>query len=286
MFTRGVKHRYTAEALLLCGRYPEWPIYLDACGVYSLTIGSQAIGHASAGATTIAAGAQNQAWSIAIAAAGVEFTATIQNAVTRSFIGLGRDSNKNTIVSPTTSSQSWTIVRSNGGASRFCIAQEQCLTVLAPGSSALTLALINSTAQDFSVLPATPPPGVYQVQNIATRNIVAAGGIPFPAGMASFPANDRSEVWQVGQTDGGAITLQNFDSGGFLSVQPQGLAVGTFGFTPVSWAIVYVDGVGQILQTSTGASMTAAGNGVSISGARDTTAAWAFFPEDGNEFLP
>ncbi|EJD48515.1 hypothetical protein AURDEDRAFT_112951 [Auricularia subglabra TFB-10046 SS5] len=278
-------HAIASFASLLGAILSARAVVLTSSGVYTLTAGSQAIVHASASATTITApqfspGATNQAWTIVVNANG---TATFQNDVTRSFMAAAVSGGQGQIV-PSTSPFSWNVVPSNGK-NKFCVGADVCLSST-PGSSALTLAIANHGVEEFDANPATPPPGVYQIQNVANGRVIGAGFVPAQAFMAGFPANDRSEVWDVILTNSDTVALQNFDSAGYLSVQPQGVTVGTWDRSQVSWTIVYVDGVGQILKTSTGLSMTASGNGVVISGATDKTAAWVFYPEDPEEFLP
>ncbi|EJD48507.1 hypothetical protein AURDEDRAFT_112946 [Auricularia subglabra TFB-10046 SS5] len=269
-------------AAALCAR----GVVLTSSGVYTLTIGSQALVHASASAPTITApqsipGAANQAWTVVVNKTAS--TATFQNIATRNFMAISVNTSGVPSIVPAASPLAWTIVPSNGN-NKLC---QGSFCLVLNGGDALIISPINKGSQDFAAVPTTPPNGAYQIQNVATGRIIAGEFIPHAAVFANFPATDRSQVWQVTQTDGDAVSMFNFDFAGVLSVQPQGIAVGTFDSgTRVPWTIVYVDGVGQILQSSTGASMTATGNGVSISGARDTTAAWVFFPEDGSKFLP
>lgn len=87
---------------------------LSASGVYTFTLGSQALSHASATAPTITApqfapGSRNQVWAAVVNST----SATFQNIATFSYMAIVSASGVPAIV-PSTTPFTWTVVPSNG----------------------------------------------------------------------------------------------------------------------------------------------------------------------------
>lgn len=111
-------HAILRLATFLCAALYARAVVLSASGVYTLTLGSQALVHASKNAPTITAApidpnASNQVWTVVVNL--TSSLATVQNVNTFSFMALAFDASGVPSVVPSASPFSWITVPSNGG---------------------------------------------------------------------------------------------------------------------------------------------------------------------------
>ncbi|KZV83006.1 hypothetical protein EXIGLDRAFT_754630 [Exidia glandulosa HHB12029] len=230
-------------------------------GVYTITIAGRALTHANKTAPitaeTLSAGATNQAWSIVVNP--TSSSATIQNIATLLFVS--SDGASGLVGSAAASS--WALLQSTGQN-----IGSLCITLTSPNNTTLSVlqsSIPGGPSQAFDANTTLPPRGPYQILNQASNKIFGNAFVPGPTFTHVFPANDRTQIWFVIPLSNATIALNNFDSGGWLSVASgngtNAGAVGAFDFSSQApWTVAFKQGFGQTLSPAKGGFLTMGAN--------------------------